>query len=149
MLRPKVFAHLQNKFGPNTIDQFASWNNVQVYPPRYFSKFFQQEEEGVDAFLCHWKYNEPGELENNRLHPPYAMIGAVARHLLACDTQATLIAPPWIATQWWPSLAEALPSTNWTSLGLCSDALVYYRPTYRSYDGEGAMVRVDSDRATA
>ena len=71
MLRPEVFAHLQITIGLHTIDRFASRNNVQVYPPRYFSKFFEPEAEGIDAFSCHWKYNELGELENNWLYPPY------------------------------------------------------------------------------
>ena len=105
MLRTEVFAHLQTTFGPHAIDRFASRNNVQVYPPKYFSKFFEPEAEGIDAFSCHWKYNEQGELENNWLHPPYAMIGAAVRHLLACEAQATLIAPRWIAAPWWPNLA--------------------------------------------
>ena len=92
MLSPEVLTHLQTTIGLHTIDRFASRNNVQVFPPRHFSKFFEPEAEGIDAFSCHWKYNEQGELENNWLHPPY--------------------------------LAEVLPSTNWTSLGLYSDVLV-------------------------
>ena len=71
------------------------------------------------------KYDARGALENNWLHPPYALIGAVIRHIIFCDAEATLIAPKWYAAPWWPNLMAILPSTQQVSLGLCSDALVY------------------------
>lgn len=63
MLRPQCYALIERTFGQHSIDRFASRNNVQVGSRRYYSKFYEPEAEGLDAFSCQWAFASDGSLE--------------------------------------------------------------------------------------
>ena len=127
MLRPHLRDYLEHEFGQHSVDRFASRNNVQVQSRSYYSKFFEQEAEGLDAFSCQWKFTRDGVLENNWVHPPYALAGRVIWHFLQCKAQGTLILPRWSSASWWPLLGSILPRLQHKSLpvGMCGEALMF------------------------
>ena len=51
--------------------------------------------EGLDAFSCQWAFASDDSLENIWVHPHYALLGSVIRHILPSNALATLIAPTW------------------------------------------------------
>ena len=122
MLRPELRDWLDLQFGIHSLDRCASQNNVQVRFGRYYSKFYEPAAEGLDAFSCHWTYAPDGTLENNWVHPPYALLGRVLRHILQCNAQATLIAPQWPSASWWSLLASHLPRLRYVEL---ADVVIY------------------------
>jgi hypothetical protein len=95
MIQPWVRTLLDDSFGSHTTDRFASFNNVQVSPPRYNSKFFEQDAEWLNAFSCHWTWGPFQQRENNWIHSPYQLAGKALRHLKVCQAQGTIILPRW------------------------------------------------------
>lgn len=85
-VQPWVRTCLDSKFGPHTIDRFASRNNVQVSPPRYNSLYFEAAAEWLDAFSCHWTWAPDLTYENNWIHPPYKLLGQVLSTLPALSS---------------------------------------------------------------
>ena len=63
-----------------------------------------------------------GTLENNWVHPPYALIGRVIRHIRQSNALATFIAPKWSSAYWWPLLAPHLKTSRYLELGSCGDS---------------------------
>jgi hypothetical protein len=90
-----TLARLELIFGHYTIDRVASKYDVKVSPPRYNSKYFESEAEGLNAFSMHWRLNSRGEQENNWIHPPNLLISRVIRHIQHCNATAILILPAW------------------------------------------------------
>ena len=125
MLRPELRDWLDLEFGIHSLDRCEPMGprlNVQVRFGRYYSKFYEPAAEGLDAFSCHWTYAPDGTLENNWVHPPYALLGRVLRHILQCNAQATLIAPKWPSASWWSLLAPHLPRLRYVEL---ADVVIY------------------------
>ena len=65
-INPSTFILLNHKWGPYTIDRFASRDNNQL--PRFNSRFLCPESEAVDGFSQNW------EGENSWLCPPPCLI---------------------------------------------------------------------------
>ena len=128
VLRPELSDWLDLEFGIHSLDRCEPMGprlNVQVRSGRYYSKFYEPAAEGLDAFSCQWTDAPDGTLQNNWVHPPYALLGRVLRHILQCNAQATLIAPKWPSASWCSLLAPHLPRLRYVDLGACADVLIY------------------------
>ena len=95
-LDPLVFADLDKRWGPHTIDRFADTYNRQI--PRFNSRFLSPGSEAVDAFTCNW-----GE-ETNWWCPPIHLITRVLQHARKTKAHGTLIVPCWHSAPFWPVL---------------------------------------------
>ena len=95
-LHPALFKGLDQKWGPHTIDRFASYFNTQL--PRFNSRFWNPGSEGVDAFTCDWRG------ENNWWCPPVYLVPRVLRHAQITGACGTLLVPKWPSAPFWPML---------------------------------------------
>ena len=95
-LHPELFLMLDTKWGPHTIDRFASYFNAQL--PRFNSRFWNPGSEAVDAFTCNWSG------ENNWWCPPIYLIPRVLGHAQKTHARGTLIVPQWSSAPFWPIL---------------------------------------------
>jgi len=93
-LSPAVFADLDARWGPHTVDRFASDNNAQV--PRFNSLWLCPGTEAVDAFRQWWG------AENNFVNPPFDLADQVLDLIEAHNAAATVVIPVWQAQPWWP-----------------------------------------------
>ena len=105
-LHPALFKMLDDKWGPHTIDRFASFYNTQL--PRFNSRFWNPGSEAVDAFTCDWSG------ENNWWCPPIYLIPRVLGHAQETHAEGTLIIPQWPSAPFWPMLfaSESKVSQN-------------------------------------
>ena len=105
-LHPALFKMLDDKWGPHTIDRFASFYNTQL--PRFNSRFWNPGSEAVDAFTCDWSG------ENNWWCPPIYLIPRVLGHAQEIHAEGTLIIPQWPSAPFWPMLfaSESKVSQN-------------------------------------
>lgn len=92
-LLPAAFASLNAKYGPHSVDLFASTESARC--PRFYSRWMCPGSLGTNAFLYNWRG------ENCWANPPFHLVGAVISHVLRTDATVTLIAPVWRAQQWW------------------------------------------------
>ena len=92
----QIFEILERKWGPHTIDRFASYYNKKTV--RFNSRFWNPGSEAIDAFTQNWKG------ENNWLAPPIHLISRVILQIVHCQAQATLICPEWKSAPFWPLL---------------------------------------------
>ena len=97
-INPSVFQVIDAKWGPHTIDRFASYYNAQL--PRFNSKFASPGCSGVDALAQDWRD------ENNWICPPVSAIVPSIRVLSSCSGYGTLIVPQWPSTYFWPFLRD-------------------------------------------
>ena len=95
-INPSVFRDIDAKWGPHTIDRFASHYNAQV--PWFNSKFASPGCSGVDALSRDWRD------ENNWVCPPVSAIVPSVRALSSCSGYGTLIVPQWPSAYFWPFL---------------------------------------------
>ena len=84
------------KWGPYTIDRFASHYNTQL--ARFNSKYASPGCSWFDVFAQNWSN------ENNWLCPLVSLIVASARHLEVVKGYGTLIVPEWHSAYFWPFL---------------------------------------------
>ena len=87
-----LFQFIESRWGPHTVDRFADSGNTKL--PRFNSKFFCPNTEGVDAFSLAWSD------ENNYLVPPVSSIPTVLQHMETQKCKGTMVAPYW---PWHPS----------------------------------------------
>ena len=93
------FFHLLSaKWGPFTIDRFASQANKKI--PRFNSKFFSPGSEGINAFA------QPWDGEHNFLVPPVRDIIGVIRKITVEHVHGVLVVPLWTSSAFWPLLLE-------------------------------------------
>ena len=90
-LDPAVFNALAHKWGPWTIDLFASYDNHQT--DRYYSYFFTPTCDGVDAFHYSWG-------RQCWCFPPFSLIARTLAHGRSCGARMCFICPftptaPW------------------------------------------------------
>jgi len=95
-LHPEAFQHLEDLWGPHTIDRFATNHNHCL--PRYNSRFYHPQAEATDAMTQDWSQ------ENNYINPPFRMLPQIIKKVLQEECQATIIAPLWPSAQWFPML---------------------------------------------
>ena len=84
-INPSIFRDFDAKWGPRTIDRFASHYNAQVL--RFNSKFASSGCSGVDALALDWRD------ENNWVCPPVSAIVFSVEALSSCSGYGTLIVP--------------------------------------------------------
>ena len=92
----EFFCYVDNIWGPHSVDRFAHSHNRKL--PRFFSRFWNSDSEGVDAFCFYWAG------EDNWLVPPVSLVPRVIRHLFVCRSIGTLIVPKWLSAPFWPML---------------------------------------------
>ena len=97
-INPSVFRLLDAKWGPHTVDRFATYYNAQLL--RFNSKFASPGCSGVDALAQDWS------AENNWLCLPVHLIIDSVRHLKSCSGRGTLIIPEWPSASFWPFLRK-------------------------------------------
>lgn len=106
-LLPQLFQQLHHKWGPFTVDAFATRANCQL--PKFWSRYPEPNTSGRDAFLQDWRH------QNLWLFPPYPMIPKVLTHLRTTKARGVLVAPLWTAQSWFHSLLEMV--VHWHFLG--------------------------------
>ena len=107
-LLPTPFRELDQKWGPHTIDRFVSYFNTQL--PRFNSRFWNPNSEGMDAFTCDWQG------ENNWWCPPVYLVPRVLRHAQLTKACGTLLVPKWPSAPFWPMLFNNLGEDRFTGL---------------------------------
>ena len=91
-----IFVSIDLRWGPHTVDRFASHYNMQL--PRFNSRFWNPGTEAVDAFTADWHD------ENNWLCPPVYLVPRILRHAYNCRARGTLVVPEWSSAAFWPIL---------------------------------------------
>jgi hypothetical protein len=97
-----LFAKVDARWGPHTINRFSSAKSVLVKSGRFNSRFWQPREQGcmaIDAFSQDWA----GEV--NWVHPPYRLVGKALAHMLRNGAQGTIVVPQWEKAAWWPMVS--------------------------------------------
>ena len=97
-LNPVKFRGYDQRWGPHTVDRFATANNKLC--DRFNSEYRDPLSEGVDAFARSWKG------ENNWCNPPWRLLPQVVAKLRDEGTAATVVAPYWPSAPWFPALLE-------------------------------------------
>jgi len=97
MLNPAVFELLETKFGPHTVDRFASMLTAQL--PRYNSRWLDPTCEDVDSLSLDWRW------ENNYVNPPWTLLDQVAQRLAEQPVCCTVVAPHWPDHDWHVALS--------------------------------------------
>jgi hypothetical protein len=92
-----LFDQLQRRWGPHSVDRFASQHAHLL--PRWNS-LDPDGAETVDAFSTSWSS------ENNFLNAPWDLLPRILAKVRAENATATLIAPWWPAQPWWPVLQD-------------------------------------------
>lgn len=96
----RIFQLLEQKWGPHTIDWFATRVNTQL--PRFASWTADSRCSYVDAIRnLHKK-------ENGYANPPFSAIGMVLQKLRTTRRSLTLVVPSWPAQHWWPLLLDLM-----------------------------------------
>ena len=78
-----AFAQIEQRFGPHSIDRFASDISHQL--PRYNTKYFSPRAEALDAFSLNWAG------DNNYLFPPPSLAGRAMYHASVCGADITIV----------------------------------------------------------
>ena len=106
MLRASAWTTLQRRFGPHTVDRFASKANALL--PRYNALLPDGSCEGALALAQSWTD------ENNYAFPPVAELPRLAQLLAeappSAPVVATVVTPYWPASAWWQLLTEQAAS---------------------------------------
>lgn len=103
-LNPSVFRQLERRWGPHSVDRFATSLNTQL--PRFNSAWGDPQAEAVDAFAQpNWGS------ENNYCNPPWSELDRLAQLLRETGAAATVVAPHWPAQAWFQQL-QALSSDS-------------------------------------
>ena len=92
----QVFTELNTKWGPHTIDRFASQFNAKCR--RFNSRFWVPGTEGINGLDQKWS----GEV--NWLVPPPRLVTACIKKLEAEKANGTLIIPVWNSAAYWLEL---------------------------------------------
>ncbi len=102
-LHPRLFRLVQRRWGPFSIDAFATRINAQL--PRYWSYHHDVGAVAVDALAQRWS--------DERVYgnPPFRLILRICRLLVRQAASATLIVPYWPSQAWWPVLRQLLADT--------------------------------------
>jgi ribonuclease HI len=112
-LNDRAWARLEQRFGPHTIDRYASAGNARL--PRFNTEVPHPASQGAPALAQDW------HLENNFAFPPVSELPALAQLLEAQpQLQATVVAPHWPAAVWTQQLmAVASYAELWLAAQVC------------------------------
>ena len=100
-----VFHHIDQKFGPLSIDLFASGSNHQLQ--KFVTWKYHSRAWRIDAFSLVWT-----QLRGLYLFPPCALIAKALNKVMQERAPVVIVTPIWPAQPWWPlllNLAIALP----------------------------------------
>ena len=86
------FGRIDSRWGPITIDCFASYANTKL--PRFYSRFYSSNSLGVDALSHRW------EGENCWLITPVYLVTQVIEHVKLCKCVGALVVPYWPSAIW-------------------------------------------------
>ena len=104
-LHPRLFEDYEDRWGPHTIDRFASANNTHC--TRFNSRWLDPKTEAVDALARPWRVHPvTGALERSWLNPPWSELPDVIQKLREEGAAATVVAPCWASASWFPDLME-------------------------------------------
>lgn len=92
-LSAAAFSLLEARYGPHTVDLFASDKTARC--ARFYSRWYCPGTLGTNAFLHTWAG------ENAWANPPFHLVGAVVNNILATGATVTFVAPEWRAQPWW------------------------------------------------
>lgn len=95
-VNPALFQHVDDAWGPHTIDRMATMLNAQL--PRYNSLMADPHAEAFDAFTQHWRGEETREV--NWVNPPWELIEQVVDKVLRERATTTLVTPNWRSKAW-------------------------------------------------
>lgn len=90
------FQHIENIWGPCTVDAFASPVSAQL--PRFWTPRSHAGGEARDAFAQEWAH------EKLWVHPPPFLLDEVVAMLQASGAEAVVLAPTWRAAPWYGML---------------------------------------------
>ncbi|XP_071945794.1 uncharacterized protein [Antedon mediterranea] len=99
-LNRSVFSHLDKRFGPHTVDRFASHYNAQL--SRFNSRFWNPGCEAADSLTQNWA------CENNWVFPSAFIVLKAVQHMRECKSYGTVIVPEWPSAPFWPALSPTL-----------------------------------------
>ena len=99
-LNPQIFQMIDQRWGPHTIDMFATYQNRQI--ERFGALKPSPNQTWLDSMSHSWR-NERGWV-----HPPFALIPRILRKVEQEQSTVTLIAPLWPAQPWFPLLFNLL-----------------------------------------
>jgi hypothetical protein len=105
-LNPRMFAHLRARWGPHTIDRFASMLNTQL--PRFNARWRDPQCEDVD---CLHMPDTTWQCENKYCNPPRTALPAIAAKLSQSHATAIVVAPYWPNTTWYHDLHRLVTIT--------------------------------------
>eukprot|EP00873_Tetraselmis_striata_P017702 jgi/Tetstr1/437966/TSEL_026596.t1 len=100
-LDPLLFAELESRFGPHSIDRFASARNTLV--PRYNVAWLDPTCEAVDSLHlpdADWRR------ESNWCNAPWPLLPDLVQKLQRSGAAATVVAPRWGGKAWHRALTE-------------------------------------------
>ena len=113
-LLPDLFRKIDDRFGPFSVDAFASRANCQVRP--FWSRWGDPEAAARDGL------RQPWARHNLYMFPPYPLIPRVLSLLRDQRVlSATLVAPLWTAQPWWPLLLSM--TLDYQHLGVVHEVL--------------------------
>lgn len=98
-LNRNLFVFLDRKWGPHSVDRFASAQNFQC--PRYNSRYYDPSAEAINAFHQCWSS------ENNYANPDFNEVSRVLEHCRADCAAATVVIPVWPSAPWYIPLLQA------------------------------------------
>lgn len=99
-LAPKAFKQISKKFGPFSIDLFASAGNTKC--SIFCSRFPDPKATFVDAFTISWSKKK------FYAFPPFALIAPTLKKIILDKASGTLIVPFWPAQPWYPLLMSLI-----------------------------------------
>ena len=94
-----IFNILEEKWGPHSIDHFATLANTQL--PLYNSRYYDPGSSGVDAL----SQQDWGQ-HNNYVNAPFRLIPGILQLLKQQQADATLISPVWPGQMWHQELVK-------------------------------------------
>ena len=112
-LRPALFQSLDQRWGPFTVDAFASRLNRQMTP--FWSRYADPDAAARDAFLQSWSGH------NLFLAPPFVLLAKVLMEVQRRQAFGTLVVPLWPTQSWWSSLM--IMALDFEVLGLAFQVL--------------------------
>eukprot|EP00873_Tetraselmis_striata_P045491 jgi/Tetstr1/465755/TSEL_010380.t1 len=100
-LDPLLFSELESRFGPHSIDRFASALNTLLL--RYIAAWLDLTCEAVDSLHlpdADWRR------ENNWCNAPWPLLPDLVQKLQQSGAAATVVAPRWEGKEWHQALPE-------------------------------------------
>ena len=93
-----VFQKIDNRWGPHSIDRFAS--NLNNKCVRFNSRWWVPGTESIDCFSQYWHG------ERNWIVPPPRLISQCLEKIVREKASSTLIVPKWKSAAFWPLLTD-------------------------------------------